>query len=195
MELRVPSREVMEDFYVEHEARAVRIAGKMLRGDVSGARDVVHEAFLRAFLKLHTFRGKSSQATWFSRIVINESVRYLERSRRVEDAFDGIDDLAGPELPMQDPMLRKRILEAIEELSGPQRDIFMAVHMSDYTVKETAHLVGKATGTVRTHLQRALIHLREALGDAASETLAELSRYVGDFDPDSSTSGQASTWV
>ncbi len=193
----LPSREVMEQFYAEHEARALRIALSMLRNDPAAVRDVVHEAFVRAFVHLHSFRGEASASTWFSRVVINEAARYLRQQSALalRSSETDADEEATPEAPAADPALRRRIREAIEGLTGPQRDIFLAVHGGEISIRETAELIGKAPGTVRTHLQRALIRLRASLGDVASEILWEINTYSGTLDSDAATPSAGTSWL
>ena len=43
------------------------------------AEDVVQESFVKAFQKLNTFRNDSSFKTWLARIVINNSLRQVEK--------------------------------------------------------------------------------------------------------------------
>ncbi len=192
-EARLPSREAMEEFYAEHEERALRIAVSMLRNDPAAVRDVVHEAFLRAFANLHTFRGEASPATWFSRVVINEAARYLRKQSSLTLLSDDWDEPV--EAPTRDPALRRRIKQAIDALTAPQRDIFLAVHRSEISIRETAELIGKAPGTVRTHLQRALIRLRASLGDVANEILWEIQTYSGSIDADAHSSSAGTSWL
>ena len=186
----------MEQFYAEHEERALRIAVSMLRNDPAAVRDVVHEAFLRAFMNLHQFRGEASPATWFSRVVINEAARYLRKQSSLTLLSDLSEEWDEPvEAPTRDPALRRRIKQAIEALTTPQRDIFLAVHRSEISIRETAELIGKAPGTVRTHLQRALIRLRASLGDVANEILWEIQTYSGSIDGDAHSSSAGTTWL
>jgi Sigma-70 region 2 len=63
-----------------HNQRLYRIARGILRND-SEAEDVVQEAYVNAFAHLDTFRGDSALATWLSRIVMNEALGRLRRSR------------------------------------------------------------------------------------------------------------------
>lgn len=190
---RIASRELMERFYTDHEERALRIASSMVRSDPAAIRDVVHDAFLRAFANLGTFRGDASESTWMSRIVVNEAARNLRKQAHLIQLGDEADRPCP--VASRDPALQRRIQQAIEGLSGPQRDIFLAVHSSEFTVRETAELIGKAPGTVRTHLQRALIRLRASLGDVATEILWELNSYSGGCDGDAASTTGGSTWL
>ena len=45
----------------------------------------------------------------------------------------------------------------------------MLVHLEEFTVNEAAEILGKAVGTVKSHLHRALAALRRELADLAEE--------------------------
>ena len=154
-------------FVTEHQDRAVRMARRLLGGDHAAAEDVAQEAFCRAYRGLGRFRGEAKLSTWFYRILIREAARY-RRWRAVRDRFGGEapqdpGDPAPPGRP--DPLLRERIGRAIAQLSRGQREAFVLVHLEQYTVAETAELLGRSPGTVKTHLHRALTALRKQLGD------------------------------
>ena len=67
-----------------HNRRLYRMARAVVLND-SEAEDVVQEAYVRAFTYLNRFRGDSSLATWLSRIVLNEALGRLRRSRPTVD--------------------------------------------------------------------------------------------------------------
>ena len=64
-----------------------------------------------------------------------------------------------------DPGLRRRIAGALGRLTRRQREAFILVHLEGFTVSESAKLLGKPTGTVKSHLHRALGALRTELAD------------------------------
>ena len=64
---------------------------------------------------------------------------------------------------MVDLPLRERIQEAMEALSDGQREVFVLVYLEGLTLDQSAEILGKAPGTVRTHLHRALKALRRDL--------------------------------
>jgi RNA polymerase sigma-70 factor (ECF subfamily) len=64
-----------------------------------------------------------------------------------------------------DPFLRQRIAVALERLTHSQREAFILVHMEGFSVRECADMIGKPTGTVKSHLHRALTTLRTELAD------------------------------
>jgi RNA polymerase sigma-70 factor (ECF subfamily) len=151
----------------EHRDRAIGLAWRMLGGDAAAAEDVAQEAFLRAYRGLANFREDAQLTTWFFRILVNEVQRH-RRWRWVRERSAG----EMPEQPRDptaradsDPALRTRMAQAIDRLSRGQREAFVLVHLEGMTIRETAEVTGRAEGTIKSHLHRALRSLRSELAD------------------------------
>ncbi|MEA2002613.1 MAG: sigma factor-like helix-turn-helix DNA-binding protein [Actinomycetota bacterium] len=56
-----------------------------------------------------------------------------------------------------------RLPEALERLTRNQRLAVVLIHGMDWTEVEVANLIGRSRSTVRTHLERGLVRLREEL--------------------------------
>jgi RNA polymerase sigma-70 factor (ECF subfamily) len=154
-------------FVATHRERARRVAWRLVDGDEAAAEDVAQEAFVKAYRALGRFREDSKLETWFYRILVRQAYnhrRWRAVRRRWSGGWDG--DLAdpSPEAP-GDPGLRRRIAGALGQLTRRQREAFVLVHMEGFTVGESAKLLGKPTGTVKSHLHRALRALRAELAD------------------------------
>jgi RNA polymerase sigma-70 factor (ECF subfamily) len=155
-----------------HRERAVRLAWRLLGGDLAVAEDVAQDAFLRAYRGLPRFREESSLDTWFYRILVRQAESY-RRWRRVRALWTTQSEAepADPSPPVQsDPVVRRRIAMALSRLPAGQRQVFVLVHMEGFTVEESALLLGKAVGTVKSHLHRALTALRADLADLREVT-------------------------
>ena len=74
-------------------------------------------------------------------------------------------ELPEPPRPVGDAALRDRLIAALERLTRRQREALVLVHLEQFTVNETAELLGTSPGTVKTHLHRALRALRLELAD------------------------------
>ncbi len=160
-----------EDFVASHRERARRLAWRLVGGDDAAAEDVTQEALAKAFRGLQSFRGEASLSTWFYRILVRQAHSY-RRWRAVRETWHGLWEGDAPDPAPQahgDPALRRRIARALETLTTPQRDAFVLVHLEGWTVRETAEILGKAEGTVKSHLHRALRSLRRQLGDLAGD--------------------------
>jgi RNA polymerase sigma-70 factor (ECF subfamily) len=162
--------EAFERFVSQRRERSVRIAYRLLGGDQGAAEDAAQNAFMRAYLGLARFRGDSSLETWFYRILLREVAR--QRRRRAIRLVLGVDPSAAEDVPdprpQSDPVVRRRIAEALARLTRAQREVFVLVHLEGFTLSQVAEISGKALGTLKSHLHRALASLREQLGDLRS---------------------------
>jgi RNA polymerase sigma-70 factor (ECF subfamily) len=158
-------------FVAAHRERAVGLAWKLVGGDAAAAEDVAQEAFARAHRGLDRFREEAQLSTWFYRILVNEAQRHLRWSWvRKRWAADMPDDVADPRIaPPGDPALRERVRRAIARLARGQREAFVLVHLEGMTIAEAAAASGRAEGTIKSHLHRALRALRLELADLAPE--------------------------
>jgi RNA polymerase sigma-70 factor, ECF subfamily len=161
-------------FVNDYRDRAVRIAWRLLGGDAAAAEDVAQEAFTRAYRGLARFRDDAKLSTWFYRILVNE-VRRHQRWRALRlggwaedrDPDTMPDPRAGSGAARSDPGLRRRIGAAIAALPRGQREAFVLVHLEELTLAEAATATGRALGTMKSHLHRALVNLRGRLADLA----------------------------
>lgn len=159
--------EAFAEFVAARRERAVRVAYRLLGGDAAAAEDVAQNALLRAWRGLGSFRGDARLDTWFYRILVRE-VHRQRRWQALRQLF-GRDAAVQPEprdeRPPRDGALGRRIAAALGQLSDAQREVFVLVHLEELTVREAAEVLGKALGTVKSHLHRALATLRAELAD------------------------------
>jgi RNA polymerase sigma-70 factor (ECF subfamily) len=154
-------------FVASHRERARRLAWRLIGGDEAAAEDVTQDAFVKAYRALGSFRGDARLETWFYRILVRQAHNY-RRWRAVRDLWSGVREEDPPDSSAEelgDPGLRRRIASALEQLSRRQREAFVLVHLEGFTIQECADLLGKPTGTIKSHLHRALTTLRTELAD------------------------------
>ena len=154
-------------FVAAHRERALRLAWRLARGDSGAAEDIAQEAFVRAHRALDRFREEASLSTWFYRILVNEAHRHRRRHwLRQRLAGDMPADPPDPRpAAAGDPLLRARVAKALGRLPRGQREAFVLVHLEGFTVREAALVTGRAMGTIKSHLHRALQALRQQLVD------------------------------
>jgi RNA polymerase sigma-70 factor (ECF subfamily) len=154
-----------------HAERAVRIASRFVRGDRAAAEDIAQDALARAWRALPRFRGEAELATWLYRVVVNESLSHLRKQKLRDRLFA----LLGPERPAsappRDPSLRARIGAALDVLTANERAVFTLVQLEGFTLEQTAALRGRALGTVKSQLHRALVKLRIELASCWEERM------------------------
>lgn len=168
---------LFRDFVREHRQRAIGLAYQLTGGDRAAAEDVAQEAFLRAYRGLSGFRAEAKLSTWFYRILVRQAHSY-RRWRRVRGSWTELTEALVPRAepePVADRGLQQRLQDALDGLPRGQREAFVLIHVQGFTVVETAELLGKAVGTVKSHLHRALARLRDELGDLRQSENEETS--------------------
>lgn len=153
------------------QATSGRIFALCLRmtGDRLRARELTHDAFVRAWERLDSFRGDSAFATWMHRLAVNVVLGEIRaerrRTARVALAMDeGTEEMeSAPDGPLADPELRMDLDRAIARLPRNARRVFVLHDVAGYRHEEIAREMEIAEGTVRAHLHRARRLLMEWL--------------------------------
>jgi len=159
-----------------HQKRVFRVAYSILRS-WEDAEDAVQDIFIKVYEHLRGFQGKSSFATWITRIAVNESlmqVRSRKRSKAVsldepvqqgerEVTFDVADLGLNPEEMANTGELRAILSKALDELRPALRLVFVLRDMEGLSTEETAEAVGIRVPAVKTRLLRARLALRNKL--------------------------------
>jgi RNA polymerase sigma factor (sigma-70 family) len=157
--------DAFEALYREHAGRVYALCLRMT-GDVSHARELTQDAFVRAWEKLGTFRGEAAFGSWLHRLAVN--VVLMDRrlaARRAEDTLPEEAAASAPALAARPAPTAERIdLEAaIGALPPMARQVLVLHDIEGYEHREIAGLLGIADGTSKAHLFRARRILREAL--------------------------------
>jgi RNA polymerase sigma factor (sigma-70 family) len=153
-------RERFDELFRAHRERSHRLAWRLLGADDPGARDVVQNAFAKAWRVIDGFRDEASLAAWLTRVVVQEAAHH----RTARRAGAALPRTPQPRVEGSDP-LPGRIRDAAEGLSAGQREVFVLVHLEGHTVVETARLLGETEAVVQRHLHGAFDQLRSELGD------------------------------
>ncbi|MCP2324686.1 RNA polymerase sigma factor (sigma-70 family) [Hamadaea flava] len=158
--------------YAELVARTSALARRTatLLGAGDDAEDVVQEAYVKAYRRLETFRGDSSFRSWLLTIVANET-RNLHRTRQRRAGLlerAAVAEGPPPELDHAvDGALsterREELVAALQQLSPADRDVLVYRYLLDMSEAETAELLDRPKGTVKSRASRALAKLRTQL--------------------------------
>jgi RNA polymerase sigma-70 factor, ECF subfamily len=158
-----------------YNRRLYRTARAILKDDAA-AEDALQDAYVSAYRHFGDFRGDSAVATWLTRIVANQALQQLRKSRRqqvvvlFDDGFNADDERTEPQAATHTPEetvlrseLRQLIERRIDDLPDSYRTVFVMREVEDMTVEETAAALDIPEATVRTRLFRAKARLRASL--------------------------------
>lgn len=152
-------------------------------GEADSAGDAVQDAFINAYLKLHTFRGGSFKV-WLLRIVTNLCYDELRRRKRrqflplepensdgeeIESPYWLTDSGATPEQITEHGELRKALQDCLDRLSANSRAVVVLIDIQELNYAEAAEVLGISIGTVKSRLARARERLRASLTERHPE--------------------------
>lgn len=140
------------------------------------AEDVLQDAFLKAFVHLPGFEGRSSFSSWITRIAINSALMLLRKRRMVEVPIDayGIDGEAWsgwepadvrrtPEEAYEQREMEQHLRFAIRRLRPPLRRAIHLRRTEDYSTSEIAAALGISVAAAKSRLLRARMQLRASM--------------------------------
>src|SRR5512140_293140 len=118
-----------------YNQRLYRIIRSILGTD-SDVEDVLQEAYLKAYGHLGQFEGRSSFATWLTKITVYEAMARARKGRRFEplevtmgDDESGVVELRSsfpdPEQNASQHEMRRLIEEAVDQLPDVFREVFV----------------------------------------------------------------------
>lgn len=151
------------------------------------ARDVVQDAFLRAYRGLKGFKGEAKFSSWLYRITLNLCRDWMRKERRAPvvqtpegvDPIDLADQQASPTESVEDLVARREMSAAVQlamaELPEEQRTAIMLKEYHGLTFQEIADQLDCPLSTVKTRLYQGLTVLRRRLERQQAE-VASLRR-------------------
>ncbi len=166
-----------EELVREHQKRVFRLALRLL-GDAEEAATATQDCFLRAFTALERCPAEAeARQRWMARLATNLCLDRLRsrkwmwwRRRRGLERPDLDQESArlsllarSPERELLAREIGDRLVLALRRLSARQRAVFVLRHYEDYSLEQIAEHLAMPVGTVKSHLNRALSHLRREL--------------------------------
>ena len=140
------------------------------------AEDALQDSMMRAFLHLKQFDGRSSFATWFTRIGINSALMILRKRRiRLETSIDATaegetwqtwqiaDHSADPEKYYVAHEKSQHLKKAICRLPNALRLVVERGQMEGHSMKQIAQNMGISIPATKSRLARAKVALRKSM--------------------------------
>jgi RNA polymerase sigma-70 factor (ECF subfamily) len=150
-------------YYPRTFALAFGMTGRREQAD-----DMTQEIFLRAYQRLSTFNGRSSFATWFYRLAVNQALNYCRRERRHKSTRSSAEDLeslmsastsGADSRPMEAALLQQQVQaqvrQALLTLKPEMRVLIVMKEIEGLSYEEIAERLDCSTGTVASGLSRA----------------------------------------
>ena len=127
--------------------------------------EILNDAFIKVFSKLHQYNIEQPFKPWFRRILIHSSIDYHRAQHKFPTPID-IDSviyLLEDELPLPVLSSEEDALPMVQALPPQYRMVFNLYVMEEYDHKEIAAMLGITESTSRANLARAKEKLRDML--------------------------------
>lgn len=154
-----------------------RVCYRML-GNKHEAEDIAQEAFVRAFINIHTFDTNRKFSTWLYRIGTNLCIDRIRKKKPdyfLDAEVAGTDGLnmysqiaSTDELPEEEVLkmeMQDRVQYEISRLPDKYRAVIVLKYMEDLPLQEISDILEMPLGTVKTRIHRGREALRKQLSN------------------------------
>ena len=136
--------------------------------DAQDAEDVVQEAFIKAFTKLHQFKADVTFGAWLKRIVVNKSIDFLKSKKQRLVELDEvhlkvIDTDNDDKWLVDDAITLNDVKNAINKLPDKYQYVVMLYLIEGYDHQEISEILNISEVASRTQLSRGKVKLQELL--------------------------------
>ena len=166
-------------FIRNYKDMAFSVALSVLKEE-SLAADVVQEAFIRAFQKLSSFKGKSKFSTWFYRIVVNEAIKELRKTGAKHEGLESVKESQFDLQSSEEVDVHKEgqrsfyINEALKRIAGNESLVLKLYYLNENSIKEICEITSWSEAKVKVLMHRGRKNMEkelQALTCAQAKTL------------------------
>ena len=145
------NKRAFDSLVKEYQSRVRKFFLAQTLGDEPLSDDLAQVTFVKAYLKISTFRGTSSFSTWLFRIAYNVYYDYT-RSRHTTSDIDAAS--AMPAEGASDTALQMDLYKALALLSDVQRTCITMQLIDGRSISDISSITGINEGTVKSHISR-----------------------------------------
>ncbi|MHC8515232.1 RNA polymerase sigma factor SigW [Sporosarcina sp. ITBMC105] len=171
------NQEAFEDIVTYYQHRLYQVCYRML-GNAQEAEDIAQEAFVRAYVNIHTYDQKRKFSTWLYRIATNlciDRIRkkkpdyYLDATVPGTDGLDMYSQIAAagdlPEEEVERMETQDRVQYEISRLPDKYRTVIILRYLEELPLQEISDILELPLGTVKTRVHRGREALRKQMGN------------------------------
>lgn len=151
------------DLVREHQGMVFSIARNFFR-DSSLAEDLAQEVFLHLYRNLSALESPDHLKFWLRRVTSHRCIDYSRRQKMKTVSMDEANEFAsGSHLPdnLPDTMMSSTLRRIVATLPDTPRIVVTLRYQEDLDPMEIARILDMPLNTVKSHLKRSLVILRE----------------------------------
>ncbi len=180
--LRAGDQTALESLMEQYASRVYRLAYGITR-NAGDAEEVVQDAFLTLFQKIHTFEERAALGSWLYRVATNAALmkrrgqrgdrevslesrlpKFLDNGRRAGDQTLMMADWSqNPEATLLSRETQAIVNQAIDALAEPYRAVLLLRDIEGLSNEEVAEILGESVAAVKSRVHRGRMAFREEL--------------------------------
>jgi RNA polymerase sigma factor (sigma-70 family) len=157
-------RKAQHELYNLYVESMYNVCRRMM-GNQEDARDMLQESFIQAFTRLHTLKKEELFPAWLKRIVVNQCLNQLRKTRDFKGMISEKVEIPGEE---QEQMEAKdlqvaRIKQAMDGISEGCRTVLNLYVFEGYDHQEIAKILGISESASKAQYSKAKSKIRALL--------------------------------
>jgi len=153
-------------FIRENKENIYRLAFSYVKNE-QNALDIIQESIHKALSSSQSLKSEGSLKSWFYRIVVNTSLDFLRKQKRLQPMDDQTLELLAPS--SEDAYHDIDLERALDELPHTLRTVIILRYFEDLKIGEIAEVLNENINTVKTRLYQGLRKLRLDIGEESLE--------------------------
>lgn len=171
-------RHAQQRLFDLYSGRMYGVCSRYVRNSMQ-AEDILVMGFTKVFEKISQFKGEGSFEGWVRRVMVNESLSYLRKTRAMVVETDLEKAEREPDYDqLADQLEAEDLLKMIETLPPGYRIVFNMYAIDGYSHKEIATELGITENTSKSQLSRARSYLQKLL----AETDCHMNQKLGNHE-------------
>jgi RNA polymerase sigma factor (sigma-70 family) len=162
---------------VERYKDAVQNLAYRMLGNVTEAEEVTQETFVRAYMRLATYKLEHKFSTWLFSISVHLSIDYIRRRRFLAlplEEMPFLERIADQEISPEDSALRieqqDEVQGSLNHLPSKYRAVIVLRYWYDFSYEEIAQTLKLTPNLVKARLHQARKILARSLQQAPTQT-------------------------
>ena len=174
------NRSAQKVLYERHYHKMMPVCQRYLKSE-DDALEVMNDAFLKVFSKIHQYKSEGSLEAWIKRIVINSAIDFVRKNKSYRSNFirtnefhlyGSPDESDEEELPDESyDFSKEEIFVMVGDLPPATRVVFNLFVLEQFTHKQIAGKLSISEGTSKWHLSNARKILKEKINKSVAEKI------------------------
>lgn len=142
------------------------------------AEDLTQDVYIRVLKSYHNFEGKSSEKTWLFSIARNVAIDYFRKQKSIKnkimEAFEWKQNQLTDIGPLPEEIVMKNehvrmLYHCLDLCTKDQKTVIIFRYINNFSISETAEILGWSESKVKTTQHRALNILRKLMKEKDQE--------------------------